>query len=1102
MAKKSDSLKPLKKKIERKPNKKPENDDIEALDIEPKAPISIDSDLHQSVKDFATSLGIGIESSPKNLKEKNSVPKKKSKDKAKAPKSSPKNEIIPGTTSDQLLLEKNIRTLKTPMKKSSDSNHLETKNTKPTPIPKQRASESISKNPPKGVKTIFGDDGSKSVVINQQDGPLLSGKNTKLYIEPNPIWYNHKIPEADVKNTSNNSGDVEALSKSEKYARDLLDLENRTYESRRKHGKESSMTSNDMDFVSSILRTGTLSDKISALTLLVQESPIHNMASLNTLMGMARKKHRREAIMAVSSLKDLLVNNLLPDRKLVYFADRNWQSADNIKPQVWIYWIFEDFLKKSFFELIKIMEEMLYDTVEHTQVSALVHIKDLLESKPEQEQNLLRLLITKLGDKSKKIASKSSFLVLQLLNKHPNMKSIVIKTIQELLLSKIKHENERGQYYAMITLNQIVLTSRDFAAANSLIDAFLSFFQTIASKNEKFGEDSKKKKGNKPEKSTYIRKAYYGRNAMIKSKSKAAEDIESESKSLENRLMAAILTGLNRALPFSNLPPESWEKYTDLLFRVSHSANFNIVIQTLLFLFQITKTGSIAYMKPKIRNLWKSPQANVPAEQSKSQPQTSVSEIDSSETTTNVDADSSKFAYDPYKREPQYANAGNSKCWETIIMIKHYHPAVALQVVKLIRGERIEKTTNLHIHSLSHFLDRFVYRKPKKEMKKKGNSIMQPLILNDGSQDSLLNSGNILGSSQLTWAKDASISGSNSTKILLSNRVKKDLNEFLEKSAENSSSQAQNPNNNISSDTNADQDQNQNTDLKSVLGNKKHQIIPRYLVENENSISAENLFFHRFNKMRSSKSKSAKKLDDDNFDILNEGDDGEHDDYSGDDSDVANEIDPSYLADDQTGFSSALMQAESSNKKNKSSKKSKLGEFDDDLSDDEVWKAMSAGMPDIEDDDDMDGLDDDDDIGFDQDDFGEDSDALDLSEDGSEGFDEFSDIDDDELEKSNPLPKKNGKVSKNAQLATQGSINPDDDEFDSDDFDFDSADDLDMLLDDDDDGEYSSTSKKRKSISKSGEQKSTNKSNPKKKSKKTKLPMMASFEDYAALIDG
>jgi ribosome biogenesis protein MAK21 len=71
-------------------------------------------------------------------------------------------------------------------------------------------------------------------------------------------------------------------------------------------------------FMSNIMNAGTMEDKVSALTLLVQESPLHTMKAFDQLLGLSRKKSRSAAMMALAALKDLLGQGVLlpPDRKL------------------------------------------------------------------------------------------------------------------------------------------------------------------------------------------------------------------------------------------------------------------------------------------------------------------------------------------------------------------------------------------------------------------------------------------------------------------------------------------------------------------------------------------------------------------------------------------------------------------------------------------------------------------------------------------------------------------------------------------------------------------------------------------------------------------
>jgi len=54
------------------------------------------------------------------------------------------------------------------------------------------------------------------------------------------------------------------------------------------------------------MTSGTLSDKVSALTLVVQESPVHTTKSFDSLLTLAKKRSRGQAVTALGALKDLL----------------------------------------------------------------------------------------------------------------------------------------------------------------------------------------------------------------------------------------------------------------------------------------------------------------------------------------------------------------------------------------------------------------------------------------------------------------------------------------------------------------------------------------------------------------------------------------------------------------------------------------------------------------------------------------------------------------------------------------------------------------------------------------------------------------------------
>ena len=88
--------------------------------------------------------------------------------------------------------------------------------------------------------------------------------------------------------------------------------------------------------------------------------------------------------------------------------------------------------------------------------------------------------------------------------------------------------------------------------------------------------------------------------------------------------------------------------------------------------------------------------------------------------------------YDSRKRDPEHSNAANSCLWEAVPLLAHFHPSVAVNSDHLMRKIKIPGKTDLELHTLMHFLDRFIYRNAKAaSTKSRGSSIMQPAAAND-----------------------------------------------------------------------------------------------------------------------------------------------------------------------------------------------------------------------------------------------------------------------------------------------------------------------------------------------------------------------------------
>lgn len=412
------------------------------------------------------------------------------------------------------------------------------------------------------------------------------------------------------------TGPIESL---KRHAQTLLEEDATKY-------RTSIFASSSHKFLATIMSSGTLTDKVSALTLAVQESPVHNIKAFDALLGLSSKKSRAQAIGAIGALVDLLGRgSVLPaDRRLRIFAaqpgligtlqktsTRSWRPGQPLPGKMTemhlISWAYEDWLKDTYFKILQLLESWSSDEIEYSRSRALDFVYGLLKDKPEQESNLLRLIVNKLGDRDRKIASRASYLLLQLQTSHPGMKPVIVRTIeQEILLHP--SQDHRSKYYAINTLNQTILSSKEPSVAESLMRVYFDLFVTLL-KAGSLGiggpqTDHGKSKG--AEKENEFEKS--GKPPAKKGLPKPSEqDVEAADK-----LVSAILTGVNRAAPFVGendtvyVPPifsvpgfhitddnNSMESHMETLFKIAHSANFNTGIQALLLIQHLASARSL-----------------------------------------------------------------------------------------------------------------------------------------------------------------------------------------------------------------------------------------------------------------------------------------------------------------------------------------------------------------------------------------------------------------------------------------------------------------------------------------------------------------------------
>lgn len=105
------------------------------------------------------------------------------------------------------------------------------------------------------------------------------------------------------------------------------------------------------------------------------------------------------------------------------------------------------------------LEECSRDNLDFIKERSLRALSELLRRKPEGEAALLTGLVNKLGDPSRKLASKAGYLLGEVLTEHPGMKLVVVREVERFMFRP--GLQERARYYAVIFLNQLVLSHQE-----------------------------------------------------------------------------------------------------------------------------------------------------------------------------------------------------------------------------------------------------------------------------------------------------------------------------------------------------------------------------------------------------------------------------------------------------------------------------------------------------------------------------------------------------------------------------------------------------------------------------------------------------------------
>lgn len=359
-----------------------------------------------------------------------------------------------------------------------------------------------------------------------------------LLIKPGGKWFDLEYTAEGATTTQ----DPSLVSQYKTLAQQLFEAEVSLYKNKKSLQKRA-----NSGWMKTVVSSGVLADRMAAMTLLIQDSPVHMVEHVEILVTIVKKMgSRRMSAMALDTLRELLLSDLLPEnRKLRPFTEHPFDQLEekasgnrDARDRRLVLWYFEHQLKHHVAEFVAALDMVGHDTVAATKAKALATAHELLCGRPEQERALLVQIVNKLGDPEYKMAAKASYLLETLLYKHPNMKATVCCEVERLMFRP--NISDKAQYYAACFLSQVMLSHDETELAAKLIAIYFSFFRACVKK-----------------------------------------------KDIESKMLSVLLSGVNRAYPYAGAGDEKVKEQMDTLFKVVHLVKFNTAVQALMLLFQV-----------------------------------------------------------------------------------------------------------------------------------------------------------------------------------------------------------------------------------------------------------------------------------------------------------------------------------------------------------------------------------------------------------------------------------------------------------------------------------------------------------------------------------
>lgn len=414
---------------------------------------------------------------------------------------------------------------------------------------------------------------------------VLSLLPMKLLVEPGEVWYEAKEAKEAAKANAISSGiSAEARKRLREKATSLYDEQVRKYRDRQ------DITPADRQWAATVLKEGTRVDRINAMSLQAQESPFHGLEWIRKLLEMAVSESRHESYPAMDALKSLFLLILPPQAlrpRLLSWAERGdlSEQRETTSARALLLAYFEDSLRQAFLDFLKILEIMLHDQVAAGRERGLRILYELVLAYPAgwTESILLRLLVNKLGDPERKIASRVVYYLQMVVERHEPLTLPTVKLVQEGVMKYVpaSHQSDKIAYYGLTFFSQLRLSDGASEVTEVLLTTYQHFLQAFISslENGRSASTDKRRGSKKP--------ARHGRKRARTSDNKdELGGQEGLSQDETPRIVKVVLLGLTRAIPFARA--DGLAVYGEKLFEIAgRIRSFPTLLQASSLIFRI-----------------------------------------------------------------------------------------------------------------------------------------------------------------------------------------------------------------------------------------------------------------------------------------------------------------------------------------------------------------------------------------------------------------------------------------------------------------------------------------------------------------------------------